>query len=127
MPDDVWILPDESSLSEKMVFAQDWYSFAYSKWSGLPLSTGESQSDGEEGEGLTIRRLGSDIDFNYISFDSSGRVISNPLVVLSKGELRPSSDGTLRIYFPDKFQVKGILIQPYGGMLSLEHGDFSDG
>ena len=126
LPDDVWILPDESSLSEKMIFAEDWYSVAYSNWSGPPVSTSAAEGDDEGGENFTVRRGGSDNEFNYISFDSSGRVINNPVLVLSKGELRPTSDGTLTIHFPDRFQVKGILIQPYGGMLSLEHSDFSN-
>ena len=126
LPDDVWILPEESALSEKMSFAEDWYSLAYSKWSGLPVSTSVAEGNDEEGENLTVRRVGSDNEFNYISFDSSGRVINNPVMVLSKGELRPTTDGTLTIHFPDKFQIKGILIQPYGGMLTLEHSDFSD-
>ena len=85
------------------------------------VETGESNS-----KAVSHRMESSENKFNFISFDSSGRVINRPRVVLSSANIIPSQDGKRVLSFEDKLNVKWIMIQPDGGIVSLDYTDFYD-
>lgn len=117
LPDGIWFVPSGESF-------ENWPKDGYTQWSEL---TGEDFQLGPMFKGL--RTENSDgTPFFSISFDSSGFAISSempnmPRVVLGKGELRPK-DNQLLPSFSNPLDIVGIMIQPFGGMLSLDSTDF---
>ena len=126
LPKGVRVLPEESSLGEIITLPEDWYTSAFSKWSSLPMTTSTASGSSQSEENLTIRSTGSENEFCFISFDASGRVLNNPRMVLSSAEVVPKPDGSLSLKFSNRDNIRGILIQPYGGIISLEYRDFAD-
>lgn len=131
LPKGVWVLPQESDLNEYFTLGEDWYPDAFSVWSDEPMSIGIAEGLDMDGQNLTIRPSGFDNEFCYLSFDSSGRLIrgsleDSPRIVLASGVNSPKADGVFSVGLSDKFMIKGILVQPYGGFLPLDHYDFAE-
>ena len=122
----VWVLPDEIDTEESMNFSDDWFVDAFSKWSDGSFTLGGIEVGVSSSQALSYRVESSENEFNFISFDASGRVINKPRIVLSSANIIPSQDGKLALSFEDKLNVKGIMVQPYGGIISLEYTDFYD-
>ena len=121
-----WILPEDMDTEESMKFSDDWFVNAFSKWSLDSFTLGDIES-GESNEKFLSHRLeSSENEFNFISFDSYGRVVNSPRIVLSTAKTIPAKDGKLVLSFEDKLNIKGIMVRPYGGILSLDHNDFYD-
>lgn len=122
----VWILPEDLDGEESITFSEDWFVNASSKWSGDPFGLGNIETEEINALNTSVRSESSENEFSFISFDSSGRVVNKPRIVLSSAKILPSRDGKLALSFEDNLNIKGILIQPYGGIVALEFGDFYD-
>jgi prepilin-type N-terminal cleavage/methylation domain-containing protein len=120
------LLPDDIDAEDFMTFSNDWFVNSFSKWSGDFFTLGDIETGESNSKAVSHRMESSENKFNFISFDSSGRVINRPRVVLSSAKIIPSQDGKLVLSFEDKLNVKGIMIQPYGGIVSLDYTDFYD-
>lgn len=126
LPDGTWILPDIMNSPENFQFPDKWFSDAGSVWSGV-IEVGEIEGVEEVELQVSLRKeaAGGGIQFSYIAFDSSGRLIcdSPPRLSFSAGEIMPKSDGFL-VSVSDEYDVAGILIQKLGGIIPISANDF---
>lgn len=117
LPEGVWFVPANSSI-------ENWPEDGYSSWSE------DEDVDFQLGTLIRgIRMEDSDGTPHFlISFGASGLAVSKdmprmPRLVLAKGELKPIGNLILP-QFTNSFEIAGVLIQPFGGMLALEYQDF---
>ena len=121
-----WVLPEDVDSEDAMTFTDDWFVNAFSKWSKSSFTLGRIETAESSTQKISYRTENSENEFNFISFDSSGRVVNKPRIVLSSAKIIPAKDGKLSLRFDEKLNVKGIIVQPYGGIVSLDYTDFYD-
>jgi prepilin-type N-terminal cleavage/methylation domain-containing protein len=127
LPDGTWFVPDPMNSLDNFKFPEKWFSDAGSVWSGI-VEVGMIEGAEDMGKQVSLRKesAGGGVEFSYIAFDSSGRLVSggsSPKLVFSAGEIKPQPDG-FHVQVDDEYDIAGILIQKLGGIIPLSSNDF---
>ncbi|MDA7822883.1 prepilin-type N-terminal cleavage/methylation domain-containing protein [Opitutales bacterium] len=121
LPDGLWLVDSSIEVDSS------WMGDAFCSWS----SSDETNlfKLGRLTGGQRIESASDSVVFKYVGFDSTGAAIAEdfpkmPRVVIAPGQLR-ANGGELFPYFANAFEVTGIEVRPFGGILCLDFNDFS--